>query len=97
MVLVSVQWADYDPSHECRVRDHCQQTLLPTSLNPALKIPENEWYYTCCIKSTDKMSAMVVIMLSIKIQTRLIETGLHLVSSPVSSWTFQSVSILMIT
>ena len=42
------------------------------------------WYYTCCIKSTDKMSAMVVIMLSIKIQTRLIETGLHLVSSPVS-------------
>lgn len=32
------------------------------------------------------MSAMVVIMVSVKIQTRLIETGLHLARSPVSSW-----------
>ena len=41
-VLASVQRADYNPSHKCRVRDHYQQTLLPTSLNPALKITKNE-------------------------------------------------------
>ena len=36
------------------------------------------------------MSAMVVIMVSVKIQTRLIETGLHLARSPVSSWRLSS-------